>query len=151
MKCKLAGCFLLAAVWGCLATGQSSKPYSTTSSSTKTGPDPMKNATKPLTEKSAMPSQHHTPADTTPPKSSGTANTKAELTKLERHPVATTSPKSSTANSSKNSGGSKPADHSDANGSGINFKYQKPAGGLEASNPNARSANSTTPRVTKKN
>jgi hypothetical protein len=29
----------------------------------------------------------------------------------------------------------------------MNFKYQKPTGGLQASNPNANAKNSTVPRV----
>jgi hypothetical protein len=146
MKYKVACWFAIAAVCACLATAQNSKVQSSTS---RPAPDPLQSVTKPLTEKSATP-PHHTSSALPPPRPASSAKTSDELTRLERQNVAAKGPKSGSASAPKAPPASKPADTSAGNGSGINFKYQKPAGGMEASTPNAHAAN-TNARVTKKN
>jgi hypothetical protein len=112
------------------------------SSSAKAVADPLQNVTKPLTPKSAMPPQRKSAPLV--PMSAGSGKTNSELTRLERQPVKAETPKS---------GGAKAAPlvkSADASsGPGINFKYQKPVGGMQAATPNAKSANSSTPRVKK--
>ena len=150
MKCKVACWFAVAAVWTCLATAQSSQSHL---SSTQP-PDPLKAVTKPLTEKSATPAQHKSSAAMPPVRRT---NTNAELSHLERQKIVlNNNPKSVTPGSHEKirpqricrkrqlrttAGSSAP----------IDYKYQKPAGGRQSDTPNARTPNSTTPRVTKKN
>jgi hypothetical protein len=142
MKTKVV-CFFAVGVAGiCLATGQTSQ---TRSSSAKTGSDPVKAATKPLTPKSAMPAPRKSSA-AVPNTPKGGSNATTELNRLEHQPASggtakstppakVTVPKTSTASA--------------GNGSGINFKYQKPAGGMKATTPNPHSPNSSAPRVSK--
>lgn len=141
MKRRVVYLFLTAAIWTCMATAQSSPGRS---SSAKATPDPLQSATKPLTPKSAMPAQHKSSA--VAPNPSG-RNTTAELTHLEQQNI-----KSGSSNSSKGSAKSvpplKPAGTS-GSGPGIDFKYQKPVGGMKATKPNANAPNSNKPRVQK--
>lgn len=146
MKNRVAFWLAIGAVCTCLATAQNSQVHSSAAKST---PDPLKSATKPLTPKSGTTPHHSSPSVPTS-KPASTGNTNAELTRLERQKVTTKGPKPG-AGTPKNPTGSKPADTSSASGPGINYKYQKPAGGMEAATPNAHSPNSNTPRVTKKN
>jgi hypothetical protein len=151
MKYKFASCLAIAAVWTCLATAQTSQAHL---SSTRPTPDPLKNATKPLTEKSANPPRHKSSVVPSP-KSAGAGKTSAELTGLERQKDAAKGPTNSATSSPRNTASSKPPASSktaDASaGNGIDYKYKKPAGGLQAETPNAHAPNSSTPRVTKKN
>jgi hypothetical protein len=105
-----------------LSPGQSSQPHS---SSATAGSGSLKAATKPLTPKSAMPS--HRKTATVAPKASGTTSTTAQLNHLERQNNRANSPKSPGAAPGKDAtlkSGSAPA----GKNSGIDFKYQKPAG-----------------------
>lgn len=144
MKHRLV-CLLATVVAGaCLASAQNSQSHS---SSVKPAPDRLEGATKPLTAKSAMPSPHKSslavPGAHTSTKGQ---NTDMELTRLERQRVKTTSPNTRSASSVP---ARKPAVNQ--KGSGIDFKYQQPVGGMQAPTPGARSPNSSTPRVVKKN
>jgi hypothetical protein len=118
----------------------------TTSSSTKSTPDPIEAANKPLTPKSAMPAQHK--SSIVPPPSKNGSNTTAELTHLEQQNIKASTAKSGASGPVK--GTSKSTSTSAASHSGINFKYQKPVGGPQAPNGAANSKSSGTPRVTKK-
>jgi hypothetical protein len=115
------------------------------SSSPKAGADPLQNATKPLTPKSAMPPQRKSAPVL--PMSAGSRKTNSELAHLERQPVKADTPKSGGAKPVKGAPLVKSADAS--SGTGINFKYQKPVGGMQAATPSANSPNSSTPRVKK--
>jgi hypothetical protein len=117
------------------------------SSSAKAGADPLQNVTKPLTPKSAMPAQRNTAP--VAPMSAGSGKTNAELIRLERQPIKAETPKSGGAKAAKDAPLVKSANASAGTGSGINFKYQKPVGGMQATVPNAQSPNSSTPRVKK--
>lgn len=153
MKYKFASSLAIAAAWTCLAAAQTSQAHL---SSTRPTPDPLKSATKPLTEKSANTPRHKSSA--VPSQSSeGARKTSAELTGLERQKDAARGPTNSATSSPRNTASPKPpassktADTSAGNGAGIDYKYKKPAGGLQAQTPNAHAPNSSTPRVTKKN
>lgn len=118
-------------------------------SSTKAALDPVQNVTKPITPKSAMPPQYKSAAVVSMPAETGKTN--AELTRLERQPIKAETP-TSTSGSAKTAKGVpliKSSNASAGNGSGINFKYQKPVGGTQATVPNAQTPNSSTPRVKK--
>jgi hypothetical protein len=145
MKHKIIFLFLALAAMIGLATAQSSQGRSLSGS--KSGADP---ATKPLSPKSA-PAQHKSsvPAPVAP---SATGSTTSELNHLEhQNPHASGSTKGSAARA-KSAPAPKPAAQpkSTANGSGVDFKYQKPKGGMQAETPDRNSANSTTSRVKKK-
>jgi len=144
MKHRLV-CLLATVLAGaCLASAQNSQGHSP---SAKPAPDPLKGATKPLTPKSAMPSPHKSSLAVPGPHTSTKGkNTDLELTRLERQRITTTSPNTRVANSVP---ARKPAVNQ--MGSGIDFKYQQPVGGMQAPTPGARSPNSATPRVVKKN
>jgi hypothetical protein len=114
-------------------------------SSTKAAPDPVQNVTKSLTPKSAMPPQHKSAL--VAPMPARTGRTNAELTHLERQPIKAETPSSSAK--AKGAPLVKSANASAGNGSGINFKYQKPVGGTQATTLNAQNPNSSTPRVKK--
>jgi len=146
MKCKVACWFAVAAVWTCLATAQSSQSHL----SSAQPPDPLKTVTKPLTEKSATPAQHKSSAAMPPVRRT---NTNAELSHLERQKIVlNNNPKSVTPGSTKNTPSPpKATATATASSAPIDYKYQKPAGGRQSDTPNARTPNSTTPRVTKKN
>jgi hypothetical protein len=128
------------------ALGQSSSSSLTTSATdSKSGKDPIKSATKPLTPKSAMPERRKS-APITPP-ATGT-HTSSELGRMERSSVRASNSKPDGSSAAKapaipNSSGA-------AASQSMNFKYQKPAGGLQASNPTANAKNSTVPRVNPK-
>jgi len=141
-------CLLVTAAAGiCLATAQSSahKPQ-VGSSSAKSAADSLTAATKPLTPKSAMPARRK--SSLVVPNTSKSRNTTAELTHLEQQNPKTGASKSGNTPTAK-AAPAKSADKSAGSDSGINFKYQKPAGGLKASTPDAHSPNSSTPRVKK--
>ena len=142
MKCRIYCWFAAAAALVCLATAQSSQVHS---SSIKSVPDPGKTATQPLTPKSAMPAQHKASA-VAPSVPNNTNHANAELSHLERQNIKASGSKSSNSPSAKVPSVPKSPDA----GSGINSTYQKPAGGMKATNPAANSANSPKPRVTKK-
>jgi hypothetical protein len=141
---RVAGLFLTVTAAICLATAQSSQ---LPSSSGKSSPDPLHASTKPLTSKSAMPVSHKV-ASAAPNTSKGSANTTAELTHLEQQPIKSGASKSAATAPGKSTSMAK-AGTSDGKSSGINFNYQKPAGGLQATPPGAHSANSSKPRVKK--
>jgi hypothetical protein len=145
MKYRIVG--LLATLVGgiCIATGQSSKAHS---SSPKA--DPLTTATKPLTPKSAL-EQRHKAAVAAPRSTKSASKTSAELNRLEQQPTKATNKRSAASAKATSTPRSATADPAVANNSRTNFKYQKPAGGVQASRPNAHAANSTTPRVTKPN
>ena len=153
MKYKFASCFAIAAAWTCLATAQTSQAHL---SSTRPAPDPLKHATKPLTEKSANTPRHKSSVVPSQ-RSAGAGKTSAELTGLERQKDAARGPTNSATSSPRNTASSKPpaisktAGTPAANGTAIDYQYKKPAGGLQAQTPNARAPNSSTTRVTKKN
>jgi hypothetical protein len=147
MKYRVVCLFVALSVSSCLAAAQSSQGRS---SSAKPGQDPLRTATKPLTPKSAMPA-HRKSSGAIPKGSASSRNTSAELAHLERQEIKTPRSKSASAGATKGASGSKSTDTAAASGAGINFKYQKPVGGKQASKPDAHSANSSTPRVTKKN
>jgi uncharacterized iron-regulated membrane protein len=106
-----------------LAAGQSSTVHAT---SANAGPDPAKVATKPLTPKSAMPAKSKSsmaaPATSAPKAGS---KTDAELSRLERQPIKAANPNANKP-AAKSPTVSKPV-AVNANGSGINSTYQKPA------------------------
>jgi hypothetical protein len=145
MKYRLVCLFVTMAAGICLAPAQNSNVRA---SSAKPGPDPLQAATKPLTPKSAMPS-HRKSSVAMPPASTSGKNTTADLTRMERQNGKASGSKSGDKGPAKGSSVRKSADTSAGSGSGINFKYQKPVGGLKASTPGANSANSSTPRVKK--
>jgi hypothetical protein len=144
-KCKVVGLFLTVAIWTCIATAQSSPAGP---SSPKAAPDPLQSATKPLTPKSAMPAHRKSSTVAPNPAASG-KNTTAELTRLEQQNIKAGSSSSSNKASAKSTALPKPASTSAGNGQGINFKYQKPVGGMKATNPNANAPSSGTNRVKK--
>lgn len=137
--------FLFIAVAGSigLATAQSSQTHS---SSTKTGPDSLKSATAPLTPKSAMPRQSKSSV-AVPSAPTTSQKTPAELTRLERQNIRAAGPKSNNAGPAKVAPAKSEATPSEK----LDFRYQKPVGGITSARPDARSASSSTPRVTKKN
>jgi hypothetical protein len=147
MNYKVACWLATAAVFTCVATAQNSQLYLST---TRPAPDPLKNATKPLTEKSAT-TVHSKASAVLPQKPASGGNTSAELSRLERQKVTAKSPQTSGASSMPKKSSSKPGDTSTASAAAINYKYQKPAGGMQAETRNARTPNSSTPRVTKQN
>lgn len=151
MKHRLVGLFLALTGSVGLVTAQSSQvrsSSSTTSSTSKVSSQPdsrsLKSASAPLTPKSAMPrSSKSSVAVPAAPK-----NNQNELSRLERQNIKASTPKgSSTAPTPKIA----PAKSASASSGSMDFKYQKPAGGLTSARPDAHSANPTTPRVTKKN
>jgi hypothetical protein len=141
-KCGVVFLLIAAVSLTGLAVAQSSEVRS---SSTKPGSDPLQAATKPLTPKSAMPAQRKSSPVTLPNGSTGTRNTTAELTHLERQKIKTGS---TSVSGPGKAPPIKPAETS-ASGAAINYKYQKPVAGMTASNPGANSKNSSTPRVKK--
>jgi hypothetical protein len=143
MKCRVFSLCVAVAASISLATAQVAPVRS---SSTKAGADPVQNATKPLTPKSAMPPQRKSSLVT--PKATSGGNTNTELTRLERQPIKAGTPKSGSAGPAKGAPVAKSTTASAA-GSGINFRYQKPVGGTQASTPDALTPNSGTPRVKK--
>jgi hypothetical protein len=143
MKFRIARLLVTLAAGVSLATAQNSQARSSPAKK-----DPLQTATKPLTPKSAMPAQHKSTA-AVPHTAKNGGNTTAELSRLERQnakggKVKSTSP-------AKSASAPKTAGTPAANDSKINFKYQKPVGGLKATTPNANAKNSSTPRVTKSN
>jgi hypothetical protein len=144
MKYRVVCLFITVAALVALATAQNTQARS---SSAKSGPDPLQTATKPLTPKSAI-TPHRKSSVALP--ATNDRNTTAELTRMERQNVKAGDSKSVSVPSAQRVSPVKSADTSAGNGSGINFKYKKPAGGLRASTPDAQSANSGRP-VTKKN
>jgi hypothetical protein len=151
MKYKFASGLAIAAAWSCLAAAQTSQAHL---SSTRPTPDPLKNATRPLTEKSASTPRHR--SSVVPPQRSADAGkTSAELAGLERQRDAAQGPTNSATRSPRDTSSSKPLATSKAagtpagNGTAIDYQYKKPAGGRQAQTPNARAPNSSTPRVNK--
>lgn len=130
-----------------LATAQSSPVHSSSSKvtskgSSKSASGSLKTASAPLTPKSAMPRPSKTSvAVPSAPKN----NQNSELSQLERQNIKAASPKSKTAAAPK----AAPAKSASTPSENLNFKYQKPAGGLTAARPDAHAASSSTPRVKK--
>jgi hypothetical protein len=122
-----------------LCVAQSTKPLS---SPAKTAKDPLVNATKPITPKSAMPDHRKSPGAL--PAASG-KNTSAELTHLENQKIST---KNVSNGPGKGAPGTKLAETSEPGGPAINYKYQKPVGGKQATMPDAN-ARSSSNRVKK--
>jgi hypothetical protein len=122
------------------ALGQSAS--STASLTAKPGKDPLKSATKPLTPKSAIPVPHKS-APVIPPATG--VHTSSDLTRLERTSISGSSSKGTGASPAKAPPIGKSSDTTPSQT--MNFKYQKPVGGTQASAPNARAANSSKPRV----
>jgi hypothetical protein len=147
MKLKSSiACLLATLIAGiCMASAQTSKTHS---SSTKPNPDPVTSATKPLTPKSAMQPPRKTAAVVAGSTKSA-SKTSAELNHLERQPAHTANQKGTPA--AKATPKAVTTDPAAANNSRTNFKYQKPAGGVQATRSEARAPNSQTPRVNKPN
>jgi hypothetical protein len=139
MKYRVVCWFVAAAALICLATAQNSQVRA---SSAKAGPDPLQTATKPLTPKSAMPAQRKSSV-AEPIASTSSRNTTAELTHLERQNIKAGGSKSG-AGPAKSASAPKSANTS-AGRSGIDFKYQKPVGGVRAATPDAHAANKGRP------
>src|ERR1700733_2111436 len=144
MKYRFASGLAIAAAWTCLATAQTSQAHL---SSTRPTPDPLKNSTRPLTEKSANTPRHRSSA--APPQgSAGAGKTSAELTGLERQRDAAKGPANSATSSPRNTASYKPPATSKTagtpagNGTAIDYQYKKPAGGIQAQTPNAHAPNS---------
>jgi hypothetical protein len=142
---RVAGLFVTVSAAICLATAQSPQ---LPSSSGKSSPDPLHASTKPLTPKSAMPAARK-PSGATPNTSRSSTNTTAELVRLEQPPNKAGALKNGATAPAKPAPIAKSSGTSDGKNSGINFSYQKPTGGLQATPPGARSANSSKPRVKK--
>lgn len=128
---------MAAAALSVVAAAQNSKLQS---SSAKTGPDPMLSATKPITPKSAMPV--HRKSAIALPATAG-KNTTAELTHLENQKIRSGSTTNENKGPGKSVTGTKPVENSAASGPAINYKYQKPAGGKQATVPDANTRNSS--------
>jgi hypothetical protein len=139
-KSKIVCLLVTAAIMTVLCVAQSTKPLSSPS---KTAKDPLVAATKPITPKSAMPA-HPKSAAVLPPATG--KNTTAELTHLENQKISTP-----TANNGSGKGApvTKRTRTSGASGPAIDYRYQKPVGGKQASTPDANARNSSTPRVKK--
>lgn len=114
----IAGWFVTVAAGVCLTTAQNSQTHL---SSTKSKPDSLQGATKPLTKKSAMPTTHKS-SGAVPTRSASEAKTNAELSRLEKQNSKTPASKKP-ANPPPVP---KPAATSNKTGSGINSTYQKP-------------------------
>jgi hypothetical protein len=121
MKLRIAFVAASLAGLGCLCVAQSSK---SSLSSSHSGSDPLKSATKPITPKSAN-TPPHTSAASAPAASTGGRKTNAELTHLEGQGVrgGTSSKSGAGAAKAPPIGSSK---KSSGNGSGINATYKKP-------------------------
>lgn len=144
MKARVI-CLFAAVLSGiCLAPAQNSEVHS---SAAKSGSDHLQTATKPLTPKSAMPSRHKS-SIAVPKAGTKSANTNAELARLERQSNKAAAPKSGSAAAAK-SGSPKAYGTSAQKRDVIDFKYQKPVGGTQAATPSAHTPNSSTPRVKK--
>jgi len=130
-----------------LATAQHSQARS---SSAKPARDPLQTAIKPLTPKSAT-TPGHKSSVAVPKTSKSGPNITAELTQLERQKIKTGTSKRKDAGAVRRTSVPKSPDTTARAGSGNNFKYEKPTGGMTATKPDAHTANSSTPRVTKKN
>lgn len=149
MKHKIIFLFLALAAMIGLVTAQSSQGHSLSGS--KSGADP---ATKPLSPKSAMPAQHKSSVPA-PVGKRATGSTTSELKQLEhqnQHASASAkgTARGKSAPAAKPVAQAKSTETSTANGSGVDFKYQKPKGGMRAETPDPNTANSNTPRVKKK-
>jgi hypothetical protein len=117
-----------------------------TPKSAKSTSDPLQSATKPLTPKSAMPPSSHKSSAAVLPPSANVRKTNAELSRVEREKIKI----GHSASASKDSPKVAPAPKSNEGNPAINYKYQKPVGGLKATTPDANAKSSSTPRVTKK-
>lgn len=126
------------------SSSSSSSPVAAKSSGSESGKDPIKSATKPLTPKSAMPEQRKLAA-VVPPATG--AHTSSELGRMERSSVRASNSKPEGSSAAKVPSITKSSGTAPSQSQSMNFKYQKPAGGTQASAPNARAANSTKPRV----
>jgi hypothetical protein len=116
--------FLIFAAFIGAASAQSAK----VASSSKSGADPLKTATKPLTPKSAI-APHSSSSAAVPNASANSQKTNAELTRLEHQSVKVEGAKSGNTGAAKSAPikPSGPAKTSGASaGSGINSSYQKP-------------------------
>jgi hypothetical protein len=147
MKLRVVCCCVTVAASISLATAQHSQARS---SSAKPARDPLQTAIKPLTPKSATTPRRRSSV-VVPKASKSGPNATAELNQLERQNGKPGTSKSKGAGVVKRTSVPKSPDTTARAGSGINFKYEKPAGGMTATKPDARNANSSTPRVTKKN
>ncbi len=147
MKYRIICLFVTLAASISLATAQNSQVRS---SSAKSSKDPLQTATQPLTPKSTMPPQRKS-STVVPSGSKSTQKENAELSHLERANIKAGGSEKGSSNGSKGAAKGTALPESSRGGSGINFKYQKPAGGLKATTPAANSKSSSTPRVTKKN
>jgi hypothetical protein len=148
MKYRIICLFVTLAASISLATAQTSQARS---SSAKSSKDPLRTATQPLTPKSTMPPQRKSSTTVVPRGSKSTQKENAELSHLERDKIKAGGSEKGSSNGSKGAAKGTALPESSRGGSAINFKYQKPAGGLKATTPGANSKSSSTPRVTKKN
>ena len=121
MNRKITFVFVAISTFACMAPAQNSK---IDSSSAKTGADPLKTATQPLTPKSPT-TTRRTSAVSVPNASTHSQDTNAELTRLERQSAKVGVSKNSSAPPAKGSS-VKPNSSSSGSGSGINSSYQKP-------------------------
>jgi hypothetical protein len=142
-KSRVVSLWMTAASMTVLCAAQSAKPLT---SPAKTAKDPLVTATNPITPKSAMPA-HPKSAAVLPPTTG--KNTTAELAHLENQKVSSGRTPNVSNGSGKGVPSTKRAEASDASGTAINYKYQKPVGGKQAVTPDANARNSSTPRVKK--
>ena len=133
-KSRVVSLLMNAVTMTALCVAQSAEPPS---SPAKTAKDPLANATKPITPKSAMPAHRKSPGAL--PAASG-KNTTAELTHLENQKIST---KNVSNGSGKSAAGTKLAETSQPSGPAIDYKYQKPVGGKQATMPNVNARNSS--------
>jgi len=146
MKYTMIGCAVTAvALIGAAAAQGSNAPSSLTKSASSTS-NAHRATNKPLTPKSSMPTPHKSSV-AAPGSSGSTVKANGELTHLERQNVKATPAKNTLAPAKT----PKSSESASGNGSGINGTYQKPAGGLRATTPDANSANGNKARVTKRN
>jgi hypothetical protein len=140
---RIVTLLITAASMTALCIAQSTKPLSAPAKNAK---DPLVNATKPITPKSAMPA--HPKSATVLPPTTG-KNTTAELAHVENQKVSSGRASNLSNGSGQSEPGTKRAVASAASGPPIDYKYQKPAGGKQAVSPDANVKNSSTPRVKK--
>lgn len=142
VKCRAVCLSITIAALIGVAPAQKSQVHSPTA---KSDAD-LKAATKPLIPKSAMPAKHSS-SSVAPSVGNRSGNANKELQHLERQEIRAGGSQKSGAGAAKVASGPKPA--AAGTGSGINFTYEKPKVGMQASRPDAHAANSTRPRVTK--
>lgn len=135
MMYKLISLFVLAASIN-IARAQNTTSHSLPKTSSIKSSASGQSETKPLTPKSAMPAQRKSSG--TMPNLASAPKANAELSTLERKNSQTPRAPAKTASVAKANVGATRRTSPSPN-SAINFKYRKPTGGMQASNPGANS------------